>query len=155
MSQSHQIRSLSATGRAGAESPQAARADTDNVTQAADWEVCPVFLDKPKPHCFRLARNWVAFFRISLSCLRSLISRRSRSFSLAKPKSFFETTSVPGCAVIHVFSVDIPTPPSRDIAGQYPVRQWIIRHLFPRQPACQCDPHRVLPEFVRPLPSQS
>ena len=44
MSQSHQIRSLSATGRAGAESPQAARADTDNVTQAADWEVCPVFL---------------------------------------------------------------------------------------------------------------
>ena len=65
MSQSHQIRSLSATGRAGAESPQAARADTDNVTQAADWEVRPVFLDKPKPHGFRLARNWVAFLRNS------------------------------------------------------------------------------------------
>ena len=51
-------------------------------------------------------------FVISLSSLRSLISRQSRSFSLARSKSSFDTTSVSRCAVIHLFSVDMPTPRS-------------------------------------------
>jgi len=43
---------------------------------------------------------------------REEISRRSRSFSWARLKSSFDTTSVSRYAVIHLFSVDIPTPRS-------------------------------------------
>lgn len=64
-----------------------------------------MFLDEPKSHCFRPAKNWVAFFKISLSSFRSRFSRRSRSFSLARSKSSFETTSVCRCALPHLFSV--------------------------------------------------
>lgn len=71
-----------------------------------------MFFDKPKSHRFRPANNWVASFCISLSSLRCRISRRSRSFSLARPKSSCEATFVSRCAVIHLFSVDIPTPKS-------------------------------------------
>ena len=69
--QGDQIRPLSAAGRTASECSQTARTDTDNVTQAVHGEVAPVFLDKLKSHCFRPAKNWVAFFRISLSCLTS------------------------------------------------------------------------------------
>ena len=63
-----------------------------------------------RPGCLRLV-YWLNF-KISLSSLRSLIWHRSRLFSLARSKSFFGTTSVSRCAVIHLFSVNIPTPES-------------------------------------------
>ena len=112
MRQSDQVRPLSAAGWAGAPSPQPARADIDNMVQAVSREVISMFFDEPKPHCFRPAKNWVAFFRMSRSSLRMRTSRRSRSFSWARLKSSFDTTSVSRCAVIYLFSVDIPTPRS-------------------------------------------
>ena len=66
VAQRNQIRSLSATGRATAERPQTACADTYNVAQAGGRKIGAVFLDKPKSHCFRPAKNWVAFFNTSL-----------------------------------------------------------------------------------------
>ena len=95
MCQRDQIRALSQAGRAVAECSQTTRT-----------------------HGVWLAKNTVAFFKISLSSLRMRFSRRSRSFSWARLKSSFETTSVSGYVVIHLFSVDTPTPPSRDIAPQ-------------------------------------
>ena len=71
-----------------------------------------VFFDKLEPQGFWLAKNTVAIFNTSFSSLRSRTSRRSRSFSLARSKSSFETTSVSRCTVIHWFSVDMPTPRS-------------------------------------------
>ena len=82
------------------------------MTQPIGREAAPVFFDKPKSHCFRPAKNWVAFFKISLSSLRSRISRRSRSLSWARSKSSFDTTSVSRYAMIHLFSFDMPTPRS-------------------------------------------
>jgi hypothetical protein len=79
--QRHHIRSLSAAGWPTAEGPQTTYADTDNVTQSVGPEVGPVFFNKSKPHCFRPAKNWVAFFIISLSSLRSRFLRRSQSLS--------------------------------------------------------------------------
>ena len=112
MCQHDEIGSLSGACGAASESTQTACADTNDIAQAISWKARSVFFDKPKSHCFRPAKNWVAFFRISLSSLRSRISRRSRSFSLARLRSSFDTTSVSQCAVIHLFSVDIPTPRS-------------------------------------------
>ena len=71
-----------------------------------------LFFDEPKPQGFWPAKNCVAFFRIFLSSLRMWFSRRSRSISLLRLRSFFETTSVSWCAVIHLFNVDTPTPRS-------------------------------------------
>jgi hypothetical protein len=73
--------------------------------------VC-VFFDESKSHCFRPTKDWVAFFRMPRSSLRMRFSSRSRLFSWARPKSSFDTTSVSQCTVIHLFSVDIPTPRS-------------------------------------------
>ena len=87
-------------------------ADADNIAQSVGWKAGSVFFDKSKFHCFRPAKNWVAFLRVSLSSLRGPTSRRSRSLSLARSKSSFETTSVSRCTVIHLFSVDMPTPRS-------------------------------------------
>ena len=52
------------------------------------------------------------FFKMSRSSLRMRTSRRSRSFCWARHKSSFDTRSVPRCAVIHLFSADMPTPRS-------------------------------------------
>jgi|GEM_PF-5956334 len=80
------------------------------MTLAGYWKRIPAFfpsrafsmhcraMDKPKPHSFWFAKNCVAFFRISLSSLRIRFSRRSRSFSWARPKSSLDTTSVSRCA---------------------------------------------------------
>ena len=54
----------------------------------------------------------MAFFRISLFSLIIRFLRRSRSFSWARLGSSFDTTAVSRCDVIHLFSVDIPTPRS-------------------------------------------
>ena len=63
-----------------------------------------------------LAREeWVAFFRISISSRGMRFSRRRRSFSSASSRSLGGTTSVSRCAVIHLFSVYIPTPRSSAI----------------------------------------
>ena len=110
--QSHHVRPLPETGRTVAEGTQPACAYADNVAQPVSGEMASALFDKPKLHCFRPAKNWVAFFRISLSSLRSRTSRRSRSFSLARFKSSFDTTSISRCAVTHLFSVDTPTPRS-------------------------------------------
>ena len=82
------------------------------MTQPIGREAAPVFFDKPKSHCFRLAKNTVAFLRISLSSLRMRFSRRSRSFYWARSKSSFDIMSVSQFVVIHLFSVDMPTPRS-------------------------------------------
>src|SRR5680860_320217 len=110
--QCHHIRSLPAAGWPTAERTQAAHANIHSLTQARGRKRFPVFFDEPKPHGFWLAKNCVAFFRMSRSSLRMRTSRRSRSFSWASPKSSFDTTSVSRCAVIHLFSVDMPTDKS-------------------------------------------
>ena len=71
-----------------------------------------VFFDKLKPQGFWLAKNTVAIFNTSFSSLRMRFSRRSRSFYWARFKSFFDIMSVSQCVVIHLFSVDMPTPKS-------------------------------------------
>ena len=71
-----------------------------------------MFFNELKPHGFWLAKNTVTFFKISRSSLRMRFSRRSRSFSSARSKSSFDTTSVSLCDVIHLFSVDMPIPKS-------------------------------------------
>ena len=68
-----------------------------------------MFFDKPKSRCFRPAKNWVAFFKISLASLKSRISRRSRLFSLVRSKSSFKATFVSRCTGIHLFDVGMPT----------------------------------------------
>jgi len=83
-----------------------------NMTQAGCRKRILVFFDKHKPHSFWLAKNCVDFFRMSLSSLRMRFSRQSRSFPWARPESSLNTTSVSRCAVIHLFSADIPTPRS-------------------------------------------
>jgi hypothetical protein len=66
MRKRHQIRSLPATSRTAAEGTQPPCADVNDMTQPIGREAAPVFFDKPKSHCFRPAKNWVAFFKISL-----------------------------------------------------------------------------------------
>ena len=61
MRQRHQIGPLPATGRSAAERPQSSRANADDIAKTIGWKVGPVFFDKPKLHCFRPAKNWVAF----------------------------------------------------------------------------------------------
>tara|TARA_R110000850_G_scaffold169123_2_gene294214 strand:+ start:323 stop:532 length:210 start_codon:yes stop_codon:yes gene_type:complete len=65
MRQSDQVKPLSAAGWTGAPSPQSARANTDNMAQAIGREVISMFFNEPKPHCFRPAKNWMAFLRNS------------------------------------------------------------------------------------------
>ncbi len=62
--------------------------------------------------CSPAAGNWVAFFMMSLSSFRIRTSRRSRSFSRASSRSSAEITSVPRCALTHLFKVEKPTPRS-------------------------------------------
>ena len=52
---------------------------------------------------------------VSLSSRSMRFSRRSRAFSSASSRSLGGTTSVSRCVVIHLFSVDIPTPRSSAI----------------------------------------
>ena len=75
------IRPLSATGWAVTERPSAARADIHDMAHPSNGKCRLVFFDEPKPHGFWLAKNTVAFFRISLSSLRIRFSSRSRLFS--------------------------------------------------------------------------
>ena len=112
MRQRDKIGSLAAAGRTVTECTQTARTQIHHATHASDRRCKSVFFDKLKPHGFWLAKNTVAFFKISRSSLRIRFSRRRQSFSWVSPKSFFDTTSVSRCAVIHLFSVDIPTPRS-------------------------------------------
>ena len=112
MRQRDHIRALSAASGATAMRPQTARADGHNPAHQIDGKCCSVFFNELKPHGFWLAKNTVAFFNTSRSSLRIRVSCRSRSFSWARLKSSFDTTSGSRCAVIHLFSVDIPTPRS-------------------------------------------
>jgi len=61
--QNHHVHVLPAAGRTASEGPQATRADVHHTTQAVDREGPTLFFEKPKPHGFWLAKNWVAFFR--------------------------------------------------------------------------------------------
>jgi hypothetical protein len=79
---------IGSCGRTTSESPQSTGADTNNVTQAICWKAGSVFfpsrafsmhcraVDKPKSHCFRPAKNWVAFIgetpHWGLSCSSSV-----------------------------------------------------------------------------------
>ena len=62
MCERDQIRPLSAARRTAAVSPQPTCTDANNMAQSVGWEVGTVLFDKPKSHCFRPAKNWVAFF---------------------------------------------------------------------------------------------
>ena len=61
MGQNDHVCVLPAAGRAAAKGPQTARADVHELAQPLCWERPNVFFDKPKPHGFWLAKNWVAF----------------------------------------------------------------------------------------------
>jgi len=65
MCQRDAIGSLSAACGAASESTQTTCADTDNIAKPAGRKVGPMFFDKSKSHCFRPAKNWVAFLRNS------------------------------------------------------------------------------------------
>ena len=68
--QRHHIRSLPAASRTASECPQATRTDVHDTTHPSSRKCEPVLFNKLKPHGFWLAKNTVAFFRISLSSLR-------------------------------------------------------------------------------------
>lgn len=59
------VHTLPATGRAAAKGPQPAGADIPHLAQPVDREGPTLLFDEPEPHGFWLAKNWVAFFRIS------------------------------------------------------------------------------------------
>lgn len=63
--QNNHVHVLPAAGGAAAERPQPARADIQHPAQTIDREGTTLFLDEPEPYGFRLAKNWVAFFRMS------------------------------------------------------------------------------------------
>ena len=63
--QCHHIRSLPAAGWSIAECAQTARTNPDDFAQSVRWKTICVFFDESKSHCFRPAKNWVAFFRMS------------------------------------------------------------------------------------------
>jgi hypothetical protein len=58
--QNDQISALPAAGGTVPESPQATRADIQDLAQPVDREGPTLFFDEPKPHGFWLAKNWVA-----------------------------------------------------------------------------------------------
>ncbi|AFW02323.1 hypothetical protein B932_2777 [Gluconobacter oxydans H24] len=57
---------------------------TQHTTQALDRPTATMLTDEGEPHIFWLAKNCVAFFKISLSSRRMRFSRRRRSFSRAR-----------------------------------------------------------------------
>ena len=63
--QRDQIGPLPTAGRTAAKGPQSARADADNMAQSLGREAGNMFFDKPEPHGFWPAKNWVAFLRNS------------------------------------------------------------------------------------------
>ena len=79
MGQDDHIRALPAAGRAAAKGPQPARADVHHLTQPLGWERPNMFFDKPEPHGFWLAKNWVAFLRNSL-CVKHWGKGKSERF---------------------------------------------------------------------------
>ena len=60
--QNDHIRALPAAGGTVPESPQSTRADIYYLTKSINREGPALFFNKPKPHGFWLAKNWVAFF---------------------------------------------------------------------------------------------
>ena len=76
------------------------------------------------------------FSMMSRSSLRMRTSRRSRSFSWARLRSSFDTASVSQCAVIHLFSVDMPTTRSSAICLRVSPLVSAIRHPVA---FCHCD----------------
>lgn len=56
-------------------------ANIHNFTQSFNWQFAKLFFNKLKPHDFSLVKNWVAFFRISLSSRSKRISLRNCIFS--------------------------------------------------------------------------
>ena len=115
MGQNDHVCALPAAGRAAANGPQATRADVHHLTQPFRWKAAAVFLNEPEPDGFWLAKNRGACLRMPLSSRSMRLSRRSRSLSSARWRSSCDTTSVSRCAVIHLFSVDIPAPRSSAI----------------------------------------
>lgn len=57
--QNDHVRALPPAGGAAAESPQATQADIHHPAQTLDRERPAVFFNKPEPHGFWLAKNWV------------------------------------------------------------------------------------------------
>ena len=92
--QNDHVHVLPAAGGAAAYGPQATRAHVHHLTQPLGWKRTAVFFYKPEPYGFWLAKNWVAFFKMSLSSRSMRFSRRSRSFSSASSRSSCDTTSV-------------------------------------------------------------
>ena len=80
MGQNHHVDVLPAAGRAAVKGPQPAWADVHHMAQPVGRERPNMFFNEPEPHGFRLAKIWVAFFRMSLSSRSMRFSRRSRSF---------------------------------------------------------------------------
>ena len=59
MGQNDHIRALPAAGWAAAKGPQPTRTDVHHLTQPVRWKRPTMFFDKPEPHGFWLAKNWV------------------------------------------------------------------------------------------------
>ncbi|APG47923.1 hypothetical protein PhaeoP97_02543 [Phaeobacter porticola] len=166
MRQCHQSTALSAAGRTAAEGPQTARTNIHDITQPVGGKAVAVFLpfrdiatQCPAGQWMNL--NLMAFgprrtalpssgkqspglfsgplqFKISLSSLKMRFSRRSRSFSWTRLKSSCDTTSVSRGAVIHLLSVDRPTPGSS-------------ANCLRLSPLVSAIRNRISSEFVRPV----
>jgi len=78
--QNHHVHALPGAGGALPEGPQAAWADIHHAAQPIDRKGPTLFFDEPKPHGFWLAKNWVAFFRMSLIILAHALLKKGRKW---------------------------------------------------------------------------
>ncbi len=81
--------------------------------------------------------------------------RRILSFSRARPKSYCDTKSVSRCDVIHLSSVDMPTPTFSGHCSAMPYTQGIVSHLLACKPTGRRDTHRIVVKFVLLFQSHS
>ena len=126
--------------------PVTARRYLHHAAKHLHWPDMPPVVHECEPHLPRLAKNWVAFFSISLSSLRIRFSKRRRSFSRAKSACGADTRSVGRYCDIHLPSVDNPTPRSAATRRRYKSRETSLSLGTHRPTLCGLDAHhRIRP----------
>src|SRR5690606_19574437 len=116
----------------------AARRYPHYTTQHLDRPYMAPAIHKCEPHGRWLAKNCVAFFRISLSSLRMRFSRRRRSFSRAKSACGAAVRSLGRYCDTHLPSVDKPTPKSAATRRRDNPLLSAIRVQFSAMPRIAC-----------------
>ena len=106
------VPALPSARRAQAPESVATGTDPHHPADRLHPPLVPPAVNKREPRGRQLAKNWVAFFRISLSSLSTRFSRRSRSFSRARSACGAATRSAGRNSDTHLPSVDRPIPKS-------------------------------------------